>query len=387
MTVLIIGAGLGGLTAGIALAQRGFEVELFEQAARLQEVGAGLTVSHSAQRAFASIGVLDDVLQRASITPRMAFLHYRDGRLLAGDIDHSDGGWSPGAPSGGIHMHRADLHAILAHRFLALRPRSLHLNHRLTAIETRSGVTARFENGEAVSGDILIGADGVRSAVRQHLSGEEAPRFTGQIAYRFMLPGDTGRPWLERGGRAAVYLGPGKTFNRYSLRGGAVVNCVGIAQTGEWCDEGWSTPATSAEMLDLFAGWDEDVLGLIAAAPEGALIKWGLFDRPPLERWGEGAISVIGDAAHPMLPFLGLGAAMAIEDGLVLARALEREPGQAGLRRYEAARSDRACRVAELSRVQGEISQERDPDCYDPSTAPAHDPALQDYDPATVELA
>lgn len=386
-SVMIAGAGLGGLTTAIALAQRGFRVRVFEQASVLREVGAGLTVSRSAQRVFEALGILAAVLETASLTSRMAFVHYRSGALLAGAVDASDGRWSPDKPAGGIHIHRADLHALLAARLAEIAPDALHLGKCLTGFADTSGaVWVDFADGGVAEGDLLIGADGVRSAVRATLWGDAAPRFTGQVAYRFMTAGDTAVPFLREAGRAAVFLGPGRVFNRYTLRGGALVNCVGITRSDDWTAEGWSTPADIDEMLALYAGWHSDVTGLMRVAARDQLIKWALFDRPPLPRWTGGRTTLLGDAAHPMLPFLGLGAAMAIEDGMVLARALDEAGGVEGFTLYESSRKGRVRRIADLSRVQGEISQAADPDRYDPSAAPAQDPAIQDYDPVTVPL-
>jgi len=385
--ILIAGAGLGGLTAAIALALRGFRVDVFEQAPVLGEVGAGLTVSRSAQAVFAELGLLGKVRETASITSRMAFLHYTSGRLLAGAVDDGDGVWNPDKPEGGIHIHRADMHALLAARFAELAPGHLHLGRKLVDFTDASGpVQVRFADGSTLEGDYLVGADGVRSAVREKLWGEGAPRFTGQVAYRFMVPGETAAPFLREAGRAAVFLGPGRVFNRYTLRGGAVVNCVGITRSESWTGEGWSTPARVDEMLALYEGWHPDVVGLMAKAPSAHLIKWVLFDRPQLSDWRRARTTLLGDAAHPMLPFLGLGAAMAIEDGMVLARALELSPDGDGLNLYESLRQPRTRRIAELSRIQGEISQARDPDDYDPAAAPAQDKSIQDYDPVTTPL-
>jgi salicylate hydroxylase len=384
--VLIAGAGLGGLAAAIALARRGFAVEVFEQATELREVGAGLTVSRSAQRVLGDLGVLDRTLAAASLTPCMAFLHYRDGRLLAGGFDHGDGRGASDAATGGIHIHRADMQAILVARFAELAPGRLHLGRAVAGFEDLGdAVLIRLADGGQAEGDLLVGADGVRSAVRAALWETPPPRFTGQVAYRFTMPGDLARPFLAAG-RAALFQGPGRVFNRYTLRAGALLNCVGIARSDAWTGDGWSTPARVGEMLALYEGWHPDVTGLMAAAPTRHLIKWALFDRPPLPRWGRGRVTLLGDAAHPMLPFLGLGAAMAFEDGLVLARALMESPDVAGLRRYEQHRRPRADLIAELSRVQGEASQSRDPDAYDPSTAPAQNSSIQAYDPVTAPL-
>jgi len=384
--ILIAGAGLGGLTAGIALALRGFDVTVFEQAIELREVGAGLTVSRSAQAVLAAIGLQDAVHQLASITRRMAFLHYRTGEMLAGEIDPSDGRLTTNEP-GALHMHRADMHALLVARFEQVAPGRLQLGRRVVGFVDASGpVRVQLSDGGTVEGDMLIGADGVRSAVREKLWGEGAPRFTGQVAYRFMLPAAEAAPALAGFGRAAVFLGPGRIFNRYSLRGGELLNCVAITQSDRWQGEGWSTPATREEMLDLYRGWHPEVTGLMSRAPQEHLIKWALFDRPTLPGWLRGRTTLLGDAAHPMLPFLGLGAAMAIEDAMVLARAIERSPDVDGLVIYEETRSDRVARIAELSRLQGQLSQSRDPDRYDSASAPAQDKSIQDYDPVTVPL-
>lgn len=384
--IAIVGAGLGGLSAAIALVQRGFRVNVYEQAPQLAEVGAGLSVARSVQQVFAELGILDRVRDAASAISAMAFLHYRSGALLAGDHDHSDGRVIGAAPIG-LHIHRADLHAILAGRFADIAPGCLHLGKRLTQFHDASGpVRLEFADGSHAEADMLIGADGVRSLVRQKLWGDGAPRFTGQLAYRFMMPGDQAAPWLREHGRAAVFQGPGRVFNRYTLRGGALLNCVAITRSDEWRADGWSTPATPQEMADLYVGWHPEVRELIARAPADHLIKWALFDRPPLPGWLRGRTTLLGDAAHPMLPFLGLGAAMAIEDAMILARALEESPDATGLTLYEDVRRPRVERIAELSRLQGEFSQAADPDSYDPKASPAQDRSLGDHDPVRVPL-
>ena len=381
--ILIAGAGLGGLTAAIALAQRGFDVRVFEQSSELREVGAGVTISTAATRVLDAIGLTAAIHAQASFTAQMAFVHYQTGRLLTGAPDFSDGS----TPGGGIHIHRADLHAIMARRFEELAPGRLHLGCRLVEFGDADGpVWARFENGSTAEADLLIGADGIRSGVRTRLWGDGAPLFTGQVAFRFMMPGDIAAPFLRELGRAAVYQGPGRIFNRYTLRRNALVNCVGITQSDSWKIEGWSEPATRDEMLELYHDWHPDVIALMERAPEDSLIKWGLFARAPLPGWQRGRTTLLGDAAHPMLPFLGLGAAMAIEDGMLLARALEQSPDAHGLGIYEASRSERAALIARLSREQGELSQRRDPDNYNAAAAPAHDKSLQDYDPVTTPL-
>ena len=384
--ILIAGAGLGGLVAGLALLDRGFDVDIHEQAPSLGEVGAGLTLSRGAQNVFRALGVMDAIVPFACPSTNFPFLHYRTGRVLTGALDHGDGSPDDGTADVGRQMHRADLHAVLSAAFTARASGHLYLGHSLVDIEeTATAVRARFANGATAEADGLVGADGVRSAARGLLWGKEAPRYTGQLAYRFLVDRDRARPFMGLG-RGAVFLGPGRTFNRYTLRSGAVVNCVGIVAHESWADDGWSTPATIDELAADFAGWHEDVTGLMGQA--GALIKWGLFDRAPLPVWRRGRATLLGDAAHAMLPFLGMGAALAIEDGMILARAMESETSvQAGFNRYECTRRPRTALVHAKSVEQGRQVQARDPDRYDAAAAPASDPAIFAFDPVSSPLA
>ena len=384
MRILIIGAGLGGLVTGLALRQRGFDVEIHEAAPQLGEVGAGLTLSRGAQQVFRALGIQGRVAALACRSSAFPFMHYRDRRLLAGAHDFGDGSPDDGVADVGRQIHRADLHTVLVAAF-AERGAPVVLGHMLTGIEeTAHGVVATFANSDVAHGDALIGADGVRSAVRAILWGSDSPRFTGQIAYRFLVPIAEAQPFMSAG-RGGVFLGPKRTFNRYTLRGGAIVNCVGIVATNKWVGEGWSTPASPEEMLDDFNGWHSDVLGLIGLATSS--IKWGIFDRAPMSTWAKGRVTLLGDAAHAMLPFLGMGAAMAIEDGMILARAFGAEASiDAAFARYEAARKPRTTLVHEKSVAQGELTQSRDPDNYDHKAAPAADPTILAYDPVTAPI-
>ncbi|WP_295635945.1 FAD-dependent monooxygenase [Novosphingobium sp.] len=383
--ILIVGAGIGGLVAALALVQRGFEVEVHEAASVLGEVGAGLTLSRGSQHVFRALGLMDAIAPFACPAAGFAFLHYRTGAVLAGQLDFASGGPDDGQADIGRQIHRADLHRVLAQALTERAPGALHLASRLTGIEeTANGVRACFAGGAIATGDALIGADGVRSIARECLFGEQAPRYTGQIAYRFLVGRDAARACMGLG-RGGVFLGPGRTFNRYTLRGGDVVNCVGIARHQGWTDDGWSTPADPAEVFDAFAGWHPDVIGLIRQAQ--SLIKWGLFDRAPMPQWSQGHATLLGDAAHPMLPFLGMGAAMAIEDGMILARAFAAEAGvEPAFARYEASRKQRTALVHAKSVEQGELTQARDPENYDASSAPASDPAIVAYDPVATPI-
>ena len=378
--ILVIGAGLGGLTAALALRKAGFSVDVHEAAPQLGEVGAGLTLSRGAQSVFRHVGVQDAVARFCTPSTGFPFVHYRSGAVLAGTLDHGTGLADDGAADISRQCHRADLHGVLAEAV-----GDVQLDHRLIDIEeTANGVLARFADGSVAEGDALIAADGVRSVARGILLGERAPRFTGQMAYRFLVDRAVAAPFLEHG-RGAVFLGPGATFNRYTLRAGNVLNCVGIAATDAWVDEGWSTPATRAEVLTTFAGWHPAVTGLIGVADR--LIKWGIFDHPPLPQWSRGRVTLLGDAAHAMLPFLGMGAAMAIEDAMVLARSFAAEGDTArAFARYEAARLPRTTLIQAKSVEQGALTQARDPDQYRHAAAPAADASILGYDPVTAAM-
>lgn len=384
MKIIIAGAGLGGLTAGLALRRAGNVVDIYEAAPQLGEVGAGLTLSRGAQAVFRALGIQDQVARFACRSASLPFMHCRSGAVLAGAYDNSDGLPDDGVADVARQIHRADLHSVLAQAFSECGPAVITGHQLIAAEQDCAQVAAQFGNGARVAADVLIGADGVRSAVREAVISSDLPRFTGQLAFRFLVPAARAAPFMGAG-RSGVYIGPRRTFNRYTLRGGAVVNCVGIVASTDWIDEGWSIPASPDEMRKSFAGWHKDVLGLIGEAE--AAIKWGLFDRTPLRSWTNGRITLLGDAAHAMLPFLGMGAAMSIEDGMILARAFSVEPdAAAALARYEAARLPRTGLIHAKSVEQGRRTQARYPDRYNGAAAPAADPAILGYNPVTAPI-
>jgi len=317
--------------------------------------------------------------------PDIAFVHYRTGELLAGKFDDhlpEDRGFATAR-----HVHRADLHGILLAAVRAADAAAVVTGARLVGLaQGADGVELRFADGAMARAEAVVGADGVRSTVRRILLGDEAPAFAGQIAFRCLIPRDAAAPFMGAG-NAAVFVGAGRIFNRYLTRGGALVNVIGISRARTWEGEGWSTPASVAEFARRFEGFHADVLGLIGRAPAPSLIKWGLFARSRAEHWAQGRVVLIGDAAHPMLPFLGLGAATAIEDGIVLARALAREPEWgAAFALFARARAARVEAVRVQSILQGEMIQAADPDRDGLAGAPAGNAALFDYDPCTAKL-
>ncbi len=384
-SVIVIGAGLGGLTAALALLRDGWRVRLYEQAQVLGEVGAGITLSPGAGRVLSSLGLEAPLLAASLPIPDIAFVHYQSGALLAGSFDKG------APPDHGFekprHIHRADLHAILLEAVRALDAEAVVTNKRLVRVDQHAGgVRAYFADDTVADADLLIGADGTRSAVRRQLFDDTLPEFAGQIAFRCLIPRAVAAPFMGAG-NAVVSIGPSRIFNRYVIRGGALVNVIGIAKSDRWRGEGWNTPATVEDFLLEYEGFHEDVLGLIRLSPPETLIKWGLFVRPPIAQWSQGRVVLLGDAAHPILPFLGLGAALAIEDGIVLSRALAGAPTVEGaFAAFQNTRADRVETVRTQTIRQGEIIQATDPDAVAVTRSPSQNTDLFDYDPTKVPL-
>lgn len=382
--VAIVGAGLGGLTCAIALRQRGIEVDLYEAANRIEETGAGLTIGLGAQHVFRALGVQSSVAAEACPAGKLPFLHYRTGDILLGALDMGDGKGDDGTANLIRHIYRADLQKVLLAKLDQMGGRT-HTGFRLKRYEqSGSEAIAHFDNGESISTQVLIGADGVRSAVRAQMFPDDAPRFTGHVAYRFLVPIEQAAPFMALG-RSAIFIGPKRTFNRYTMAQGTIVNGAALVETGEEVPEGWSTAASLEELKAAFDGWHPDVAGVIHEA--GSIIKWGLYDRAPLTTWSDGRVTILGDAAHAMLPFLGMGAAMAVEDGYVLAQMLVgSDTVENAFAEYEKHRLPRTAEVHHASKVQGEITQSIDPDNFALAGAPVNNREMMEFDP-TIEFA
>jgi salicylate hydroxylase len=381
--ILIIGGGIAGLTAALAFQRQGRRVRLYEQASRFGEVGAGLTLTQPASRGLFSLGLRAAIEAAADIPSRAGGADYLTGERLPG-VDKMKAARDSGEIPYFYQLHRADLHEILSGAVMANDPEAISLGRQLVDVEQdETGATAIFADGSTARGDVLLGADGINSRVREVLFGEESPRFTGQVAYRFLVPLAEVEPFM-RLGPSVNYLGPNRMLLRYVIRHGTLVNGVAFVRSDSWTGEGWSTPAEPGELLDKFAGWNQDIQGLLRAAPEEGTRKWALFDRDPLPQWTRGRVTVMGDAAHPMLPFLGLGAAMGIEDAVVMGRAFATGAApQDALRLFEGTRRERANGVLLASRRQGEIMQGGN---RDQRNSDANE-ALFTYDPVTTELA
>ncbi len=351
-TALVVGAGIGGLAAALALARCGWDVRVLERAAVLGEVGAGLTLSPNAMRALDWLGL------RSALAPHFFAPPYQisedpltgaeSGRIVRGDraIEQY------GVPY--AFIHRADLHATLAEVLLSLAPEAL-----LTGVACESvtpagnGAVVTTTTGQQWRAALVIGADGLRSSVRTSLLGAQTARYTGFVAWRALLDFDRAPPGSIPAG-SAVTWGPGRCFVRYRLESRRQLNCVAFAREAQWEPEDWSVPADPEVPARLFDDWHPTLSALLRAAPPERCYKWGLFDRDPIDRYAYGPIALLGDAAHPMLPFLGQGAALALEDAVVLCRALEQcDDVSEAVQRYDTARQPRGSAAQLESRAAG----------------------------------
>lgn len=384
-SVVIVGAGIGGLAAALALQRGGFQVRVYEQAAAPGELGAGLSISPNGALGLKSLGVFAEFHSLAHAAECQVVRHYQTGRVLAEVPRGARLAQQYG--EGYYAIHRADLHGLLLRAVLANDPASIVAGARFVSLEQDgAGVTASFENGLSARGDVLIGADGVRSPVRSQLFGSEEVRFTGFVAWRGLVPIERVPPEaLDPPGQ--LFIGPQHLINRYPVRGWKLLNFVAFAEKEGWEEEGWSIPADRRELAEEFRGWHPHVTRLIEQVPPESLFKWALCARSPLMRWVAGRAALLGDAAHPILPYLGQGAVLAIEDAVVLGRTFRAAPNvEEALARYEAARVGRARFVVERSRAQAAKFQSADPDSFHHDVPVDEGLGLFDYDPSTVPV-
>lgn len=338
--ILIAGAGLGGLTAALALLRQGHEVQVLEQAAQLGEVGAGLQLSANATRVLEGIELAAPLRAVASEPAGKEVRLWSTGQTWKLFDLGAESIAQYGHPY--YTIYRPDLHRLLVEAVEAARPGAIVLGARCTGFEEAGdSVTVATEDGRRFTGDVLVGADGVHSRIRRQLFGGDDPVFAGCLAWRGVIPSER-LPERLRRPVGTNWIGPGGHVIHYPLRRGELVNFVGIVERSDWTVESWTAAGTVEECVRDFDGWHEDVHTLIRSLD--VPYKWALMQRAPMARWSRGRVTLLGDACHPTLPFLAQGAAMAIEDGAMLARCLAAPDAgdlPAALRRYQDARMER----------------------------------------------
>ena len=335
--IIVIGGGIGGLAAALALARLGAVVTVLEQTAEISDMGAGLQISPNGFVVLDALGLRDAVVDRSMAATSVVLRNYSNSAIVA-TLDVS-----PQTGEQNYHfIHRADLVACLlsAARQAGVQVR---LQHKVKQVQTSVIPQAVLTNGATMMADLVVGADGLHSCLRPVLNRPAAPRFTGQVAWRALVP-------RQSHGLAQVqlYMGPGRHLVTYPLRGGQLVNVVAVQERANWAADGWQHRDDPQNLRRAFADFSPDVQKLLRSVDN--LHLWGLFRHPVAQNWYQGHAVLLGDAAHPTLPFLAQGANMALEDAWVLADCLANAETTSGaLARYQKRREGRVRRVIAVS--------------------------------------
>jgi salicylate hydroxylase len=351
MRVAIVGGGLGGLAAALFLKRAGLQAIVYEQASEVREVGAGIVVSPNMVRLMAKLGLAEGLAAFAvKLEAAWEFRRWQDGRIL---FVQEMGTVCERLYSAHCYVaHRADLLKLFQQ---ALPLDAVRLDQRCIAVrQDEQGAQLTFMSRDGrktdVDADVVIGADGIHSAVRLAVVPEVHARFSGLCAFRCLVPAEKA-PEMALRPVQTLWLGPGHHLVHYPISSGRLVNLVAFAPAGEWRTESWTADGDIADLIGEYNGWDPRVGQLIRSASETK--RWAMYDRDPLERWTKGRVALLGDAAHAMLPFFAQGAAQALEDAFVLAeclRAAAPDAAPQALHRYEKIRRPRATKVQLISR-------------------------------------
>ena len=350
--IAIIGGGIGGLAAAAFLHRAGLSATVYEQAAELKEVGAGLVVAPNAARLIRRLGVMDQFEQSAvRMDAGWEFRRWEDGTVIS--VEMLDGVCERLYGEHTYAIHRANLLDVIR---AAVPMGIVQLDSRCISV-TRddAGVGLLFADGRTAQADIVIGADGVHSVVRGVVTQPSPPEYSGICAFRALVPAAEA-PEFARRRAHTLWVGPGHHLVHYPISAGRYVNLVAFAPANDYTEESWSATATREELLAEFDGWDSRLVDLVSAAETPG--RWALLDRAPLKRWSSGSVTLLGDAAHPMFPFFAQGAAQSIEDAAVLATCLSADTGnpELALKRYESARTGRTTRLQEASHARAHIN-------------------------------
>jgi salicylate hydroxylase len=340
--IAIVGGGIGGLAAALALIRHGIDVDFYEQAPELKELGAGVQISSNGTRVLYALGLGEAIEKVGVIVAGKEIRLWSTGQTWKlfdlGAVSVEQYGFPY------MMFHRGDLHMALLEAIRRERPGAIHLNRKCTGV-TQAGdsVTIAFEQGEAAEAALVIGADGVQSRVRFSVFGADRPEFTGIVAWRGLIPRDK----VPAGIKLDVgtnWVGPGGHVVHYPVRGGALLNFVGLLERDDWRVESWTVQGSKDEFINDFKNWNPLIHECIRCVD--VPYKWALFARPPMPAWTQGRVTLLGDACHSMLPMLAQGAVMALEDGYVLARSVAKHGvAPEALRAYEGARRERANRA------------------------------------------
>jgi len=352
MRVGIVGAGIGGVALARALRLRGIDAWLFERASGFGEIGAGVQMTPNAAKALIALGVGEGLKRIGFLPEAMIGLNWNDAAELFYTPLRETCPRLFGAHF--YHVHRADLHGILSE---GMPMDQVRFNAQCTGVTQRGDMAvAQFSDGSSFEADLIVGADGIHSVVRDGLWGKSEARFTGHMCWRALVPVEH-HPLPFVRPAASFWMGPKAHVVTYYVKSGAAVNIVAVNESADWVAESWTEPSTRDELMAAYQGWHQDLIRLFELTDPEQTFKWGLFDRDPMQQWSQGRITLLGDAAHPMLQYLAQGAGMAIEDAVVLGAALQEANGDfaAAFQRYQSVRYLRTGRVQLTARFYGDI--------------------------------
>ena len=352
MNVIIVGAGIGGLVSALCLHKKGYKVEIYEQVGILSELGAGIQLSPNATRVLNHLDLFEDLEPYIFEPNSFPFLNYSSGNVITerklGEAIKND------FNSPNYDIHRADLQRVLLNKIEAENI-DVHTSMKVTSVGNNKNSAFIEVEGKEIEADLVIGADGIHSKVSDSLFGKKEIVFTGNVAWRMLIPVNL-LPKNLILPDTTVWLGPNKHFVTYHVNGGKNLNCVCLVEQDGWLNESWSEKGDIEELKRIYKGWNRTIRTLLEHADSNTLYRWALHDRPPMRQWSKGKIIVLGDAAHPMLPFLAQGAAMAIEDGAVLANFIDNfDDIDEALNQFEKIRKPRTSYVQSAARRNAKV--------------------------------
>lgn len=352
MNVIIVGAGIGGLVSALCLDAKGHKVKIYEQAEILSELGAGIQLSPNATKVLNYLGLFKDLEPYIFEPNSFQFLNFSTGKVITerklGEAIKKD------FNSPNYDIHRADLQRVLLNK-IKVKNIDIHSNMKVTNVGNNKNSAFVEVNGKEIQADLVIGADGIHSKVSDSLFGKKEIIYTGNVAWRMLIPVEI-LPENLILPDTTVWLGPNKHFVTYHVNGGKNLNCVCLVEQDGWFNESWSEKGEIEELKKAYKGWNRTIETLLQHADPNTLYKWALHDRLPMKQWSKGRIIVLGDAAHPMLPFLAQGAAMAIEDGAVLANCIDNfDKVEEALKYFEKIRKPRTSYVQSAARRNAKV--------------------------------